>query len=69
MWVDVHGAEELAGLDGCSYCNEDEITALLSIILNLLEETDVEPKDIGIITPYKLQVSSTALGEVCLRLL
>ncbi|KAH7729263.1 helicase mov-10-B.2-like protein, partial [Aphelenchoides avenae] len=66
MWIDVRGIEELAGQDGCSYCNEDEITALLNVVLNLLEETDVEPKDIGIITPYKLQVRK--LREVLKRI-
>lgn len=56
MWIDVCGKQELAEPDGCSYRNDEEVFMVMETVAQILEETDVQPTEIGIIAPYKLQV-------------
>ncbi len=54
-FVPVDGAEELA-IDGKSRLNRDEAGWVVKIIEGLLEPGDLEPSDIGVVSPYNGQV-------------
>ncbi|MDP6742446.1 MAG: AAA domain-containing protein [Candidatus Thalassarchaeaceae archaeon] len=54
-FVPVDGAEELA-VDGKSRLNRDEAGWVVRIIEGLLEPGDLQPSDIGVVSPYNGQV-------------
>jgi regulator of nonsense transcripts 1 len=54
-FVPIDGAEELA-VDGKSRVNRDEAGWVVRIVEQLLEAGDLQPSDIGVVSPYNGQV-------------
>lgn len=55
FWHSVISREEKER-GGFSYRNKNEAAIVCDYVEKLLNETNVEPEEIGIITPYKYQV-------------
>jgi len=54
-FIPVDGAEEVSS-DGTSRLNRDEAAIAVRVVEALLSAGDIEPKDIGVVTPYNGQV-------------
>ena len=54
-FIPVEGAEEVSS-DGTSRLNRDEAAVVVRVVEALLAGGDIEPKDIGVVTPYNGQV-------------
>eukprot|EP00854_Cymbomonas_tetramitiformis_P012949 gene12948-15306_t len=57
MFVDIQEGAEKAGGENTSYSNEHEASVVTEIVMSLLEDGKLRKGDIGIITPYRGQVT------------